>query len=578
MTPSKGRNAQPRGLPSKRRKVDPQAVRTPSDYPWVVLEAVLSALPYEPSDPFCACVRAIIRSRDYAAYMGLAGTYGLQCINREPTGRPLWNIAAGHLVCSLIRKYEDIGTISTKQRHSECLSRVIELDKNLSFVRDVLSSPVAIEARSIIKLALGGRPDLDLIGLSCRHGPGSSTVHSYDRRSSYFKYAEWPYRCTPRAQPIMRDVIRADPRWVGALEESYRERYQVPKWSILDQEVFWNNVVTTDSPCNRITSVPKDSARNRPIAIEPPGNVFLQLGIDGVFRSALRHLGNPIDDQLRNRRLCVKASLDNSLSTIDLSDASDTIHRDVVEALLPPAWFDLLCSVRSPFGELPDGTAWRYAKMSSMGNATTFVLETLIFYAISRACCNVYGRGRKDTVSVFGDDIIIPRYLATHVVIYLELFGFKPNLDKSFIEGPVRESCGVDSYQGQDIRPVFLKRKPRTDLDLYSDRNRLNNWWTKHIGTRIPCELDSVMFKWLRLDPLFGPPDPADFRSYIHDEDYKSPYFVSYAERSVDLPARELNFRKLMHTLRAPSEGGKFRVTRDARKLIIVRRVASSML
>jgi hypothetical protein len=578
MKPSSARNEQPRGASPKGRSVYPQAVRIPSDYPWVVLDGVLSALAYDLPDSFCEEVRAIIRSRDFSEYLNLSKTYGLQSINHRADEPPLYEIAGIHLVCSLIRKYSEVGYTSPKQRRDECLSRVIELDKNLSFVPGVLQSEVASGARSIIKRMLGARPDLHAMGISCRHGPGSSTVHSYDRRSAYFKYAEWPYRCTPRAAPIMRDVICADPRWVGALEHAYRRRYRISAWSILDQEVFWNNVVVSDSPCNRITSVPKDSTKDRPIAIEPPGNVFLQLGIDGLFRDALRYAGNPIDDQVRNRLLCVEASKTGRLATIDLSDASDTIHLDVVKSLLPPAWFELLCSVRSPFGELPDGTAWRYAKMSSMGNATTFVLETIVFYAICRACCREFAPRRHNTVAVFGDDIIAPTYVASQINIYLQLFGFKPNLEKCFLKGPVRESCGVDCYNGSDIRPIFLKKKPRTDLDLYSDRNRLNSWWVKHMGNRLPAELDQIFFKWLRLEPMFGPPDTNDYRSYLHDEDFRSPYFEAYAERSVDLPAREFDFRKLMHTLQHPSEGGKFRVTRDSRKLMIVRRVSRDAL
>ena len=90
-----------------------------------------------------------------------------------------------------------------------------------------------------------------------------------------------------------------------------------------------------------------------------------------------------------------------------------------------------------------------------MGNGFTFPLETLIFWALTASACE----GDVDSVSVYGDDIICPRERADDVIDTLTMCGFKINLEKSFVEGPFRESCGCDYYKGIDIRP-FYKKEP----------------------------------------------------------------------------------------------------------------------
>jgi len=74
-----------------------------------------------------------------------------------------------------------------------------------------------------------------------------------------------------------------------------------------------------------------------------------------------------------------------------------------------------------------------------MGNGFTFPLETLIFWALTRAVC-----GSTATVSAYGDDIICPSDRAEDVIAVLTEVGFSVNLEKSFWNGPFRESCGSD--------------------------------------------------------------------------------------------------------------------------------------
>jgi hypothetical protein len=61
------------------------------------------------------------------------------------------------------------------------------------------------------------------------------------------------------------------------------------------------------------------------------------------------------------------------------------------------------------------------------------------------------------SVSLYGDDIIVPTATAVSVVGGLESFGLKVNIRKSFWTGEFRESCGGDYFRGLDVTPVYLR-------------------------------------------------------------------------------------------------------------------------
>jgi hypothetical protein len=116
---------------------------------------------------------------------------------------------------------------------------------------------------------------------------------------------------------------------------------------------------------------------------------------------------------------------------------------------LPQKWYKYLADVRSPFGKI--GTKlFKYSKFSSMGNGSTFALESLIFASLC------YATGSK-AFSVYGDDLIIETELVDDLVDLLRFFGFSVNADKSYVSGPFRESCGTDWYEGYDVTPFYLR-------------------------------------------------------------------------------------------------------------------------
>lgn len=209
---------------------------------------------------------------------------------------------------------------------------------------------------------------------------------------------------------------------------------------------------------NKIAFVPKSYKTDRTIACEPTHSMCFQLAFDEYAKRRLRRIGIDLRDQTLNQLAAYKGSLDNSLATIDLSAASDSLSYNAVCALLPHDWFKFLTSVRSKFYRgAVRGKAFAgcYQKFSSMGNGSTFPLETLVFYALSKSVgCN--------TCIVYGDDIIVESEKTWSVVAILRLFGFKVNKDKTFYEpNHFRESCGTDWYAGVNVTPTYLRHLPR---------------------------------------------------------------------------------------------------------------------
>lgn len=217
---------------------------------------------------------------------------------------------------------------------------------------------------------------------------------------------------------------------------------------------------------SRVTTVPKDARCDRVIAVEPQWNMFFQKGIGGMIRKRLKVIGLDIDcGQPRNQELARLGSLDGSLSTIDLASASDTIAKSLVELLLPSDWLSAMEIVRSPYCTLPNGDSLLLRKFSSMGNGFTFELESLIFLALCKA---VYPAGRIGReILVYGDDIIFPSRKVPALIEALSFFGFTTNLEKTFIDGPFRESCGKHYFLGHDVTPFFFKKKIRSYQDMF---------------------------------------------------------------------------------------------------------------
>lgn len=234
--------------------------------------------------------------------------------------------------------------------------------------------------------------------------------------------------------------------------------------------------------------VPKSTEISRTICVEPSLNMFLQKGTQAYLEELLtRNLGFDLErQQFRNKRLARRGSESGRFSTIDLSSASDTISLNFCEWILPRELYAWLTFIRSPEVQLPNGSWLELHMMSSMGNATTFPLQTIIFSALACAAYRVTGvqicrptckpgSVQDGNVGVFGDDIVVESSVYPLLMSVLKSAGFIPNASKSFNVGLFRESCGGDYFDGHYVRGVYCKTLRGTHA-VYSLINRLNVW------------------------------------------------------------------------------------------------------
>lgn len=229
----------------------------------------------------------------------------------------------------------------------------------------------------------------------------------------------------------------------------------------------------------RLSAVPKDMFKLRLITVEPAELTFLQQYVRSRLLKAVQvlPLSSGIPQQLYGRgpevqrRRCCLGSFTGTLATIDLSDASDRISFEDVVSVFPPNLAADLERARSPYCEV-GGTRYRVHMFAGMGNATTFMVETLFFWAVVTTICR---RLRDFTpVSVFGDDIVCGNRAANHPLFreYMLQCGMLVNMEKSGTSrGPgFREACGLVAFRG-DVLP--LDRVPGFDTSKSCGLERL---------------------------------------------------------------------------------------------------------
>ncbi|DAD51045.1 RNA-directed RNA polymerase [ssRNA phage SRR6960797_3] len=302
-----------------------------------------------------------------------------------------------------------------------------------------------VSVRKIIRRVLG-RFDEGRFLDSCGWGPGATSTIPRVRASLVDKVLETKVSVSSSALSYARIALGRDLHWARA-----RGIPADGPFTALTSEF---EIVKG----NRVTFVPKDARSHRAIAIEPTMNLFLQKGIGSMMRDRLLKAGIDLSDQSINQRLARRGSLDGSLATLDLSSASDTVSRKLVEYLLPEDWLTAMNRTRCAFSEVNGEMRWN-EKYSSMGNGYTFELESLIFYAVGVACC--------EFVSVYGDDIVCDTSSSLEMCDSLEALGFKLNREKSFRTSDFRESCGAHYFRGVDVKPIYIKGDPFGSIANY---------------------------------------------------------------------------------------------------------------
>lgn len=379
------------------------------------------------------------------------------------------------------------GFLSTER---QCFHANLHLEKFLDF--PVLETEVEkafyeilLRARAWVKGTLGPIPAT----LTGRFGPGA-----------VFESADWRHRKTMTAYDKLRNMPcvsqNVSPQLVDHLvwETAYSEAWACACPTRLFPPVQGN----------RFETVPKDATKDRGIAVEPGINVLGQLAIGDHLKLRLKRrgidlrgtedrqlpalkrlgieLGRPWKGQILHREMARKSSLSGSHSTIDLSNASDTISRVLVKLLLPSDWFSLLSELRSPktrfspTGAKKDRRWYNLEKFSSMGNGYTFELETIIFASLAHAVGAKIGLDSW----VYGDDIIVPETVTADLLAVLRYVGLTPNQKKTFTGSCYfRESCGGDYFLGHDVRPFYIKESPDVPAAWITIANNLRYWSNK---------------------------------------------------------------------------------------------------
>jgi hypothetical protein len=278
-----------------------------------------------------------------------------------------------------------------------------------------------------------------------------------------------------------------------------------PTWDAWTQPYFVGG--------NTIITVAKNAKTDRTIAIEPGLNSWIQKGIGKVIRKRLRRAGFNLDSDLKNQRGAYLGSLSGLLATIDFTAASDSISVEAVRLLLPSKWFSILNAVRSKNYSL-NGETKTFSKFSSMGNGFTFELESLIFVTCALAICEAHSVSDL-SVSVFGDDIILPSELVASYTDLVTFLGFRVNDKKSFSSGYFRESCGSYYFNGVDVKPIFNKKDLKNVKDVFRLANAvrlLSHRRNSHYGCDIRLRSHwSFLIHRCPLDlRLFGPMSGGD--------------------------------------------------------------------
>lgn len=383
--------------------------------------------------------------------------------------------AADYLAYNLVRKDEDgifAKPVSDHALIEKAVFGFLEVEQRLSYINrrgyipgtaptsDMLApEPVLHLARRKIEQLLGNFSPDEMVEASA-FSAGASTRLPRKRGMPYFKFTGKPH-VTRNCALLAVCALWHSPIWRSYCQMKYGRDSDPQTWItvVRGSEYF---------------TVPKTFDTKRGAAKEPCFNMYLQKGIGAMIRKRLKSVRIDLDDQTYNQYLARCGSGTGSLATIDLAAASDSVSLTLLD-LLPGDWKRFILLTRSEEILLPSGQWHTLQKVSSMGNGFTFELESLLFWALTSACVDLKNvQDRR--IGVYGDDIICHHSVAPDIINVLAYCGFETNVDKTFVSGPFRESCGKHYFYGVDVSPFNVKKLLDTDSEKYHFLNRLRLW------------------------------------------------------------------------------------------------------
>jgi len=306
-----------------------------------------------------------------------------------------------------------------------------------------------------------------------RHGPGATAQRISGNRK--FSIKEWHSRL---------DVFFPS------------DVFCIPSWNAADHLDGIDFLEPDAERPSRVITVPKTLKTPRIIAIEPvcmqyTQQSLLELLVPCLEKSTVLSGALGFTDQVPNQQLALSSSKTGVSSTLDLSEASDRVSNLLVLRMLAcvPDLSGAIQACRSTRADVPGHGVITLAKFASMGSATCFPVEAMTFLVIvlsgilrsqgSPVTLKSLKRALKG-VRIYGDDIIVPTEYAPIVISELSDFGLKVNLAKSFVTGKFRESCGMDAYDGSNVKPTYCsdllpesRRNTENVISLFSLYNQL---------------------------------------------------------------------------------------------------------
>jgi hypothetical protein len=348
----------------------------------------------------------------------------------------------------------------TKEQERKLLDDFVNVDADL--VRD-RNEPEDIlkTASQIVNDVLW---DLDPADIRPQHGPGSVSTGEEPHEKHVFSRL---YSALERVYP-------------------YSEYMQSGLNQVADSYRHYAKLEPQEAGTAKVVFVPKDSRGPRIISSEPLEYQWIQQGLGRHIVSRLEShwiTSGQINfsDQSVNQRLALQGSIDQSLVTLDMKEASDRVSCWLVDALFAhtPQLLAAIMAARSTHTVLPDGRSVCMNKYAPMGSSLCFPVEALCFYVLGVASImhssefraafperGTRGPSYKEALTVarsmiwvYGDDIIVRREFYAVLQQCYPKFKLRLNDDKCCFHGFFRESCGVDAYKGVNVTPLRLKRR-----------------------------------------------------------------------------------------------------------------------
>lgn len=222
---------------------------------------------------------------------------------------------------------------------------------------------------------------------------------------------------------------------------------------------------------SEVLAVPKNYKTHRIIARESAYRCYQLQAIREALEECIKRNGFDkeidIHDQSTNQSLGRYGVVMGNFATVDLSSASDSIRYDLIMDVFPAEVTKAVRMYDSTQFSVKTKTFTKYMWATS-GSPITFVMESILFYALMREATELYCRfaGLKKAQCErmlgcsYGDDIVVHSDVYPTLVDLLTRCGFIVNTDKSFCEERYRETCGGEWYDdGKECTSIYWPRK-----------------------------------------------------------------------------------------------------------------------